>query len=156
MKKILFLAVVVIVVLLSATGFSAMFTAARSMTGYPLLLHAALAPVFSLGFALWVVLSASRNRFSAQEGEWLLSRFGFSPKPARGSFTLPLLARKVSFWTAAIAAVPATLSIVLNMFPLFSMDWQTLLLSLHRFCVLLLTVGILGYAGFSFSIRKQP
>jgi hypothetical protein len=155
MKKIFYFSLIAIVIILSATGFSAPFTATRSMTGYPLLLHAALAPVFSLGVAMWVVLSASRNRFTAQDGAWLLSRFGFHSNVASGSFSLSLFARKVCFWAASGMAIVVILSIVLNMFPLFSMNWQAPLLSLHRFCTAFLTMGILGYMGFSFAIRNK-
>jgi len=154
MKNIVTYIAAAVIVLLAVTGYSVLFTATHTVTGYGLLLHATLAPVFSLGIAIWAVWAASRNRFSANDGAWLLSRFGWSgaeivPSP------LPLVARKACFWLVLVTAVSTILSVALNMFPLFSMDWQPLLALMHRCSVSFLILGILGYAGSAHAIVRE-
>lgn len=155
MKRIVYFTLVAIIVLLSLTGYSAIFTMSRSMTGYSLLLHAALAPVFALGIAIWAVGSASRNRFSARDGAWLFARCGWNSTVECEPSASLLVARKVCFWLVLAMAAPAILSIVLNMFPLFSTDWQLFLMQIHRSSVTILTLGILGYAGLSYTIASR-
>lgn len=143
MKTILYAILGIAFIILSITGFTSPFTAARSITGFALLAHAALAPVLSIGLALWAMLHASRNRFTEDDWLWLRREDRLEERAVHGL----RFGKKVCFWLILAAAVPVILSIALNMFPLFALDYQTCLLRIHLAGVIVLTLGILGYAG---------
>ncbi|MGC9330188.1 MAG: hypothetical protein ACP5I1_21305 [Candidatus Hinthialibacter sp.] len=146
-RILLYAAIGLAFALLSLTGYTAPYTVTHSMTGYALLLHAALAPLFSLCLAVWAVVYAPRRVFTEEDWLWLRRRDRGEERAAHGL----AFGKKVCFWLILIASLPMILSMTLNMFPLFSAQTQPIVISVHYVSVILLTIGVLGYAGCSWA-----
>ncbi len=149
MKAIFFGLLTILFLLLVITGGSVFFLEVRAMTGYGLLLHAAVAPVFSVCLAGLAIRYAYPNRFTRQDWHWILKRGGKNSGENNSSPGGWILLRKGCFWLSAGMAVPMILTIVLNMFPLFSMNEQRLLLQIHIYSVVFLSLGMIGFVWFS-------
>jgi hypothetical protein len=54
-------------------------------------------------------------------------------------------AKRLCFWVLLVLSLPIILSIALNLFPLFPMDWQHGLAVCHRFSALGFMLTALGY-----------
>ena len=140
--------------LVVTTGFNSLFSGER-LTGYRLIIHVAAAPVFAVGAVLVTLFWAHRNRFLPTDWNRLRRPPG-SEKPG-GSSGYVVVLRKLFFWAAATAAIPAVVSATLAMFPTLTSVWQKDLVSIHRFSVIPLTVSSLFFTCCAFAawIRKS-
>lgn len=117
------------------TGFGAVLKG-EHISGYPVMIHATLAPVLSVCLAVLAVLWAARCRFTRGDWPWferLVQRVtaGDSSGGQPGC-KCSALAQKVTFWLIVFLALPLILSIILSMFPFVGTHWQKSLLGLHR------------------------
>jgi hypothetical protein len=91
------------------TGFYPRLVWNVALSGYLLMIHVTFGGVFMAGLAVWGVVMAWDH--------WDLScPWG----------------RKVAFWLMLAAGTVAASAIVLNLFPVLGMDWQGLLVDVHR------------------------
>jgi len=117
---LLYLALFVVFGLLLITGFVPRLIFGHAPTGYMLMIHAGLAPVFACLMAAAALLWAHRNSFTGSE--------------VAPPFNIKQIALKKCFWAMLIVSLPLMLSIVLGMFPLFGTEGQHCLIYLHRVC----------------------
>ena len=117
-------------VAISLTGFSPVFSHDNEMSGDRLIWHVTMAPAFALAAVAITLIWAHKNRFAPGD-PW------------------PVFARKFFFWCAVALAVPAMLSILAAMFPLFGTDDQEELFRIHRYCAPLLAGAGLLFAWFA-------
>jgi uncharacterized membrane protein len=122
-KLLVTLAVVFSTLALMVTGFGSIFYKAGPISGYALMLHATAGGVFAASLAIWAIL----NGFKYYES---------NHAPARKAF----------FWLMLAAAIPAIMSSTLSMFRLFGTDGQVMLLHVHRYSVLVLSICAVIYA----------
>lgn len=120
----------------ASTGFSALLTSNNEMTGDRLIWHVTFAPVFALTAVAVTFFWAHKNRFAAAD-QW------------------PVTLRKFFFWCAVALSVPAMVSILAAMFPLFGTDDQQELFRIHRYCAPLLTGAGLLFAYFALVTRRE-
>ena len=122
LKNLIYVVGVVSFLLLAVTGFDAFFVTGSPITGYMLMLHCTVAPVFIVCLTVIVLLWAHHNRFSR------------TTQPGRAYI---ITCRKICFWLILLLALPVILSTALSMFPLFGTDGQKFLYHVHQYCTLI-------------------
>ncbi len=130
------------------SGFDSLISG-QKLTGNWLIIHAAAAPVFAVCAVLIMLFWAHRNRLLHTDWNRLRRPIGSAePGVSNGYF---VVLRKLFFWAAAAAAIPAVVSVTLAMFPLLASVWQEDLILIHRFSVIPLAVSSLFFACFAFA-----
>lgn len=122
------------------TGFGPRLITGEALHGYLLMLHATLAPIFIVCVAFAVLVWAWQCRLEKEDlrrlAELLRGKFG-------GDAGHSNLGWKLSFWIAALLALPVSLSMVVGMYPIFGTHGQETLLKLHQFSSLALTLVVM-------------
>lgn len=135
LRVLVYLAVLVCLVVLAATGFYPVLIRGEHISGYLVMVHATFAPVFAVCVAVMAVMWASRCRFGSGDWPWfdrLVQRVTLVQNAGAERSRNCGLWRKIFFWLTVFLALPLGLSIVLSMFPLFGTHGQEFLLSTHR------------------------
>jgi cytochrome b subunit of formate dehydrogenase len=148
LRKLVFLLGLFCFVILVITGFVPRLFLDRAIYGYWLMVHATVAPVFSVCVACLAVMWGHNCRLDKNYCPWLNTIFRRQPK----STTSPEkyeLCRKVCFWLIICLSLPVILSAVVAMFPLFGTHWQELLGQIHRYCTLALALLVIIYLHLS-------
>ena len=124
-------------VILFVTGFAGRLLFGEQITGYTLMLHVGLAPVFIVctGF----ILVAWGHQCCLNEVDWqgLTSLMRLEKTDSGDTADLGW---KLTFWLSMFLVVPVSLSMVLGMFQIFGTHGQELLISLHQYTSLALTL----------------
>lgn len=123
--SLLWTAVCLMTVYMGVTGLWAVVRG-EPLTGYTLMAHVTLGPVFAACMALLVLLRA--QQFVVITADYRASR---------------LLIRNLMFWLAALATLPVILSITVSMFDWFGTDAQRCWMMIHRYSSLALCVFLL-------------
>jgi cytochrome b subunit of formate dehydrogenase len=144
LRKLVFLVAMLCFAVLVVTGFVPMIFLGKSITGWWLMIHATAAPVFAACVAVLAVLWADRNRLDKNYWPWLNHILHRQPKNAASPEKHELKLR-MCFWIVLSLSLPVILSAVLSMFKLFGTDGQELLLQLHRYSTLLLSLFAIVY-----------
>ena len=141
-RKLVFLLALFCFVVLAVTGFYPSVVLGKALSGYLLMVHATFAPVFAICIAILAVMWAHNCRFDKKYWPWLQRLLG---RETGGAAAIEKyeLGRKVLFWVIIILALPVILSAVLSMFPLFGTHGLELLLQLHRYSTLTLTLVVI-------------
>ena len=114
------------------------------LTGYRLMIHTGSAPIFAAGALLVTFFWAHRNRFG--RGDWHRVRRPLGAADRRAASPHVVVLRKLFFWIAVVAAIPAVVSATLAMFPVLASVQQLVLFQIHRYAVATLTVSALHFA----------
>ncbi len=141
-----------------ASGYQALLSGER-LTGYPLMIHVAVAPAFVAGAILVTLFWAGRNGFVRADWNRMLRPFG-RIQPETSTSWLVIL-RKLAFWVALAAAIPATASMTLAMFPVAASIWQGVMIRVHRYSVVALILGsalftLAAFASWVFGSERAP
>lgn len=132
--------------IMAVTGFLPIIFTGEHLTGILLLIHVTVAPLISVTFATLVILFAHSSRFDETDliavKENSISKLNDSGK------------LKIIFWIIAFFSIPAMLSIILGMFPIFGTDGQVTLLEIHRYSVLIITIMVILYVGL-YSVNSK-
>jgi len=144
LRKTIFLLALLCFIVLVVTGFVPMIFLGDSMQGWWLMIHVTAAPVFAACMAVLAVLWADKNRLDKNYWPRLNSILHRQPVSAAvpGKYELKL---KICFWLILFLSLPVILSAVLAMFSLFGTAGQELLLQLHRYSTLLLSLFAIVY-----------
>jgi hypothetical protein len=129
--------------ILALTGLLPFLLLGAPMSGFMLLIHVAVSPIFIAGIVVLAVVSAETHRFDDAVRKtirtwWQLREISL----ADGGYNVW---RKVLFWLIVIATLMLG-SIVLSMYPLFDSVGMDFFLTLHKFAALLMLVTGVGYA----------
>ncbi len=144
LRKLVFLLAMLCFIVLAVTGFVPRVVFDEAIGGWWLFIHAIAAGVFTACLAILAVLWADKNRLDKNYWPWLnwiLHRQPKSIAPPE-KYELKL---KICFWVIMVLSLPVILSAVLSMFPLFGTHWQEILLQLHRYSTLLLSLFAIAY-----------
>jgi hypothetical protein len=130
------------------SGFNSLLSG-QKLTGYWLIIHVAAAPVFAVSAVLVTLFWAHRNRLLHTDWNRLRRPLGSAQPGISNEYVVVL--RKLFFWIAAVAAIPAVVSVTLAMFPVLASVRQEDLISVHRFSVIPLAVSSLFFALLAFA-----
>ena len=126
------------------TGFTPSLILGRSLWGYFLMTHVIVGPVFVVCLVILTLMWAGHNRFEEDDCRPLLRFIGADTAGKESPLKSSGLWYKIWFWLIVILALAVTLSIILSMLKfLGTTDVQELLLDVHRYCSLLLTLVII-------------
>lgn len=144
LRKLVFLVAMFCFAVLVVTGFMPMIFLGKLITSWWLMIHATFAPIFAACIAALAVLWAEKNRLDKNYWPWLNRALQRQPK----STTPPEkyeLALKISFWAILVLSLPMILSAILGTFPLLCTYWEGVLLQVHRYNTLLLSLFAIIY-----------
>lgn len=144
LRKLAFLLALLCFAVLVVTGFTPIISTGKSITRWWLMIHATFAPVFAACLAALAVLWADKNRLDKNYYPWLNRALQRQPK----STTPPEkyeLCLKISFWLILLLSLPMIFSAILSAFAWFGTDWQGILLQIHRYSTLLLSLFAIIY-----------
>jgi hypothetical protein len=130
------------ILLMFISGFTHILVFGVPISGLLLLLHLTVAPFLALLAATMIALGAPKNIL-------------YDKSETAGCDKITA-ASKIVFWTISFLTLPALLSPLLTMFPYFSEETGELMLTLHRYCALLLFVLILIYDSLIIRINSRP
>jgi cytochrome b subunit of formate dehydrogenase len=157
LKKLCYIVAVVCFILLGLTGFWPVIVHGEHISGWPMILHATLAPIFAICLAIIAITWAGQNRFETGDCPWLhrlLRRVTRLALPAQdGPCRCAETSLKVTFWAIIILALPLILSIVLSMLPLFGTHWQDFALAAHGWTALVFAVAVLIHTYLAVRVR---
>ncbi len=113
-----------------------------NLSGIFLLIHVSIAPFFAISLAISIVLFVHSNRFDKNDFTSQLDLNNNKPPKLNNDGYL-----KIIFWLINLFSLPAIISIILNMFPLFGTEGQNILLEVHRYSTLLLFILLILQSG---------
>ena len=117
---------------LAVTGFLPYFFLGGLVSGYWLILHVIAGGFFAACAAGWAVLYAERNLFGS------------------GGATA-----KLCFWGIVVLSLLVILSVLLSMFKFFGTDWQNILLQIHLYGTIALSLFMIAYLYLSAVHKKE-
>ena len=124
-------------VMLFVTGFVGRLLFGEQITGYTLMLHVGLAPVFIVCTGFILVAWGYQCRLNEDDWQGLTSLMRLEKIDSGDTADLGW---KLTFWLSMFLVVPVSLSMVLGMFQIFGTHGQELLISLHQYTSLALTL----------------
>jgi hypothetical protein len=130
------LAVVLFLVLLG-TGFVPVVFLGEHLSGFLLVIHVTVAPLFALSLASLALLWAHRLRFDTED--WRVARGPGKGRGAAGG-SVVRCAVKTGFWLVLFLSLPLMGSIILGLFPLFGTEGEELLIRIHGYSALVLAL----------------
>ena len=131
--------VLILFLIMAASGFLPIIIAGGHLNGVLLIIHVTVAPIFCVFYALSIILWAHAQRFQSKDWTYLLSLKG-EMKNKVDTEIKEMFWQKVYFWLFMLASLPAIISIILSMYPLFGTEGQDFLLQLHRYSTLLMFI----------------
>tara|TARA_B100001750_G_C15233250_1_gene459205 strand:- start:46 stop:654 length:609 start_codon:yes stop_codon:yes gene_type:complete len=137
-------------VILFVTGFGGRLLLGEQIHGYTLMMHVGLAPVFVISAGVVVIAWSHRCRLNEYDRRGLASLLCLKKTAPADTADLGW---KLTFWLALALVVPVSLSMMLGMFQIFGTHGQELLISLHQYTSLALTLVIMIH--IHFVIRRQ-
>ncbi|SVB11845.1 uncharacterized protein METZ01_LOCUS164699 [marine metagenome] len=127
-------------VILFVTGFGGRLLFGEQIGGYTLMLHVGLAPVFVICAGVVGVAWGHQCRLNGDDRQGLADLLRLKKTDPADTADLGW---KLTFWLAMFLVVPVSLSMVLGMYPLFGTHGQELLMGLHQYTSLALTLVVM-------------
>jgi len=159
LKKLCYIVSVICFLLLGLTGFYPLLVRGEHISGWPMMLHATLAPVFAICLAIIALTWASRYRFAKADWPWLrkllrrVTRLTIPAEEAEGPCKCAITTQKVTFWAILVLALPLILSVVLSMLHLFGTHGQHIAMAAHRWTALIFAVAVLIHTYVAIRLR---
>ncbi len=144
LRKLVFLVALFCFAVLAITGFVPRAICGEAITGWWLFIHAIAAGVFAACLAILAVLWAGKNQLDKNYWPFLNKIINRQPKsktpPEKHELRL-----KICFWMILALSLPVILSAIISMFRIFGTDGQEILLQIHRYSTLLLSLFAICY-----------
>jgi hypothetical protein len=139
LRLIFYQITIILFLLLAVSGFLPVIILGGHLTGVPLIIHVTIAPFFCIFLALSVLFWVHFQRFFLEDLNYLktLKRGKTKLLPDRTGISFW---QKINFWMFAVFSLPAILSIILSMYPLFGTAGQDVLIQVHQYSTLLLFI----------------
>jgi len=134
-KRTVFILMLLVVAVMALTGFVPFIILGTPLGGFALMLHVALAPVFAVLAAIFVVSRADAHSFDKNSAKFLTTK-KHKESLADEFWT------KIFFWFMAIFALLVAF-MVFSMYPIFGTIGQDKLLNIHRFSSVALFIFII-------------
>jgi cytochrome b subunit of formate dehydrogenase len=143
-RKLVFLLAMLCFAILVITGFVPRIFWGSAISGYWLSVHATAAPVFAACLAVLAVLWSDNNRLNKNYWPWLNKILNRQPT-STGTAEKHELKIKICFWIVLTLSPVVILTAVVSMFPIFGTHGQEVLLQLHRYSTLLISIFAIIY-----------
>ncbi|UCD51424.1 MAG: hypothetical protein JSW27_02090 [Phycisphaerales bacterium] len=159
LKKLCYIVSVICFLLLGLTGFYPLLVHGEHISGWPMIIHATLAPIFAICLAILALTWASQYRFVKADCPWLqkllrrVTRLPIPAEDAEGPCKCAVATQKIAFWAIMVLALPLTLSIVLSMLPLFGTHGQEIAMAAHRWTAVVFAVAVLVHTYLAVRLR---
>ena len=127
-------------VILFVTGFGGLLLLGEQIHGYTLMMHVGLGPVFVISAGVVVMAWGYRCRLNESDRRGLATLLCLKKTTLADTVDLGW---KLTFWLALTLVVPVSLSMMLGMFQIFGTHGQELLISLHQYTSLALTLVVM-------------
>ncbi len=127
-KRTVYYILLLVVAIQALTGFIPFLVLGKPLGGFALMLHVALAPVFAVLAAAFVLGRADAHTFDKKSVEFLSA---VAAKKENISALADQFYAKFFFWFVIISAVIVA-SMVFSMYPIFGTIGQEKLLNIHR------------------------
>ncbi|MCK5457230.1 MAG: hypothetical protein KAI45_08900 [Melioribacteraceae bacterium] len=150
LQSVVYLVTIFAFLIMVITGFISLLFTGGALTGILLMIHVSIAPFISITFAMLVILFAQSNRFNDNDITISTENDGKKKIIYKDSAYL-----KINFWLISIFSLPAMISIILSMFPLFGTEGQINLLEIHRYSVLIISILVIFHIGLLSVSSKQ-
>lgn len=119
------------------------------MTGLFMMIHVSTALLLSILLVVFVLFFSNSNQLSLEEIQNLVKNYNQNKiLPSR-------IMLKVLYWKIIALILPAMLSIILMLYPLFGTEGLEFLADVHRWSVLLLTICVIFVQYFRILIEKE-
>jgi len=128
--------------LMALSSFIPVLIAGSPISGWMLILHVTVAPFFVISLSLTALLFAVNKLFKPEDRNVVITLKLGREAPV----LLPFLSR-LSFWMFLVVAIPAVLSVILSMYPLFTAEGLETLVTVHRYATLILFIIVGVYVG---------
>jgi hypothetical protein len=149
-----FYASVILFFIMASSGFLPFAFIGTGLTGFALVIHVTAAPLFCLSYAILIVLSAFQYKFEDDDYMYIFKRniLGKSVKiePVKSFFIL-----KTMFWISAAISIPVIASIILSLYPIFGTSGMGILITVHKYSVLIFTISFVIQVYYSIILRVQ-
>jgi hypothetical protein len=153
LKRLSYLVALVCLALMALTSFVPRLIFGKPMGGYLLMLHVACAPVFIGCVAFGALTWSFRWRLNEEDWEGICSLFRCQIRQALQNPGMPC---KLGLWLAILLAVPASLSMVFSMFPIFGTHGLENLFVLHQYTGLAVTLLAMIHVYFALRLPVVP
>jgi len=141
-KSFFYLSTLLLFLLMFISAFLNVIFIGDDLTGFFLLVHLTVAPLFSVFLAILIILFAHSNRFTKNDVDKITDNSGSIKSEINYSGYL-----KIVFWLIALLSIPTMISIILSMFPLFGTNGQQILLNIHRYSTLIIVLLVIFHIG---------
>lgn len=148
MKSMIAYSNAALLIILFLTSFIPILFGFR-MSGLFLLIHVKAALLISVTLVLLVFLFSNQNQLSMEELKLFWLKLRQNKKVNAG------IALKIIYWLLIALVLPAMLSIILMLFPIFGTDGIKLLVEIHRYSVLLISISVIFVQYFRILIEKE-
>jgi len=143
-RKMIYLLTMTLFLILAVTSYLQIVMTGGPLSGWLLIIHVSAAPFFAISLMMAILLWAHLRRFDQQDWQYLQQVVGKKKVPA-------ILAEnhdvweKLNFWLFMVSAIPAILSIIFQLYPVFDTDGMKFLLQVHRYSTLILFILVLNH-----------
>ena len=141
--RLLFPLIQVCILILALTSFLPIIILGKHMSGYLLILHVAIGPLFALCMVTMGILWAHKHLLDMNDWKVLRDLLSKNSRHQKGRSID--LGKKVCFWFIVLLAFPILFSIVSGMYKIFGTHGQEFLLQLHRYAALLFVILMAVY-----------
>jgi hypothetical protein len=137
LRRIMYLLTLIFFLILAVSAYLHLLISGSPLTGWLLIAHVTAAPLFAVCLILSVLIWVHKQRFNRQD--WLIVQQSIRQGKITGVQQDQLTFwHKINFWIFVLAAIPALLSIVFQLYPLFDSEGMLWLLQIHRYSTLVL------------------
>jgi hypothetical protein len=137
LRKLFYTLTILFFSLLAITGFSPAIFLGEQLSNVLLIIHVTIAPLFAVSLMLFVIFWALKQQFGEEDFKTAQSLINKkSVEPAQSH----IFWNKIYFWLFAVLSLPAILSMIVSMYPIFGTEGQIVLLGVHQYTVLALAI----------------
>lgn len=146
LKILLYCMSIISVVILALTGFTPYIFLGKPLSGFTLVLHASVAPVFAICMTALTLLLAYQHLFN--KTDWQVVSSAVTGKNNPPSILKHQMAAKIFFWMIILLTPLVMGSIIVSMYPVFGTYGQELLLIIHLVSALFFLIAGIMYTFF--------
>ena len=142
LRKLLSLLTLIFFLILAISAYLQVIFNGGPLTDWALIIHVTVAPFFAVSLMLTVLTWVHKQRFNRQD--WLTLRQIIRQKKYSVLQENHLhLWNKLYFWIFTLAAIPAIVSIIFQLYPIFNSEGMEYLLQIHRYSTLIIFVALI-------------